>query len=57
MGLVLGQHHRTRGQLPELLVEVGQGLVAGLLIVRVAESALTRVLFEVKATDVGVYPA
>ena len=28
MGLVLGQHHRAVGQLPELLVQVGEDLVA-----------------------------
>ena len=28
MRLVLGQHHRTGGQVAELLVEVGQDLVA-----------------------------
>jgi hypothetical protein len=28
VGLVLGQHHRTLGQVPELLVEVGQHLLA-----------------------------
>jgi putative ABC transport system permease protein len=38
-------------------VLIGLGLVAGLLIVRVAESALTRVLFEVKASDVGSHLA
>jgi len=38
-------------------VLVGLGLVAGLAIVRVAESALTRVLFEVKASDVGSHLA
>ena len=36
-------------------VLVGLGLVAGLAIVRVAESALTRVLFELKPSDVRAH--
>ena len=57
--MTLGARPRSVGALVirQSAVLVVLGLVAGLVIVRVAESALTRVLFEVTPTDVGSHLA